>query len=88
MPTCDSRSRPIRSQGHGEHRRRQHHDDAHRVQDHTNSGSRNQVMPGARSEWMVTMKFRPVSIEEKPVMNTPAATSITLVLENMVENGV
>ena len=25
-------------------------------------------MPGARSRWMVTMKFSPVAIEEKPAM--------------------
>ncbi len=31
-----------------------------------NSGSRNQVMPGARILWIVTMKFSPVKIEEKP----------------------
>ena len=36
--------------------------------DQRKSGSRNQVMPGARSRWMVTMKFRPVAIEEKPAM--------------------
>ena len=37
------------------------------------SGSRNQVMPGARILWIVTMKFRPVRIDEKPVMKTPSA---------------
>ena len=36
-----------------------------------NSGSRNQVIPGARILWIVTMKFSPVRIEEKPVMKTP-----------------
>jgi hypothetical protein len=41
--------------------------------DQTNSGSRNQVMPGARILWIVTMKFRPVRIDEKPVMKTPSA---------------
>ncbi len=45
------------------------------------SGKRNQVMPGARILWMVTTKFRPVRIEEKPVMNTPSAVGITLVCE-------
>ena len=34
--------------------------------DQMNSGSRNQVMPGARMRWIVTMKFRPVRIDEKP----------------------
>ena len=28
-------------------------------------------MPGARILWMVTMKFRPVRIDEKPAMKTP-----------------
>ena len=31
---------------------------------HTNSGSRNQVMPGARIRWIVTMKLRPVRIDD------------------------
>ena len=35
----------------------------------TNSGSRNQVMPGARMRWTVTMKLKPVRIDEKPAMN-------------------
>ena len=30
-------------------------------------------MPGARIRWTVTMKFRPVRIDEKPVMKTPSA---------------
>ena len=30
-------------------------------------------MPGARMRWMVTMKFSPVRIDEKPVMKTPSA---------------
>ena len=29
-------------------------------------------MPGARILWMVTMKFRPVRIDEKPVMKMPS----------------
>ena len=37
----------------------------------TNSGSRNQVSPGARMRWIVTMKLRPVRIDEKPTMNAP-----------------
>ncbi len=49
--------------------------------DHRNSGMRNQVRPGARILWMVTIKFRPVRIEENPVMNTPIATAVTCVLE-------
>ena len=49
--------------------------------DQIKSGKRNQVMPGARILWMVTMKFRPVRIEEKPAMKTPSATAITCVCE-------
>ena len=45
------------------------------------SGSRNHVMPGARILWIVTIKFSPVRIEEKPAMKTPSATRVTLVAE-------
>ena len=38
-------------------------------------------MPGARMLWMVTMKLRPVRIDEKPVMKTPTPAGITLVFE-------
>jgi hypothetical protein len=55
--------------------------------DQMNSGRRNQVIPGARISWIVTMKFKPVSIEEKPAMNTPVATAKTCELENVVEYG-
>ena len=41
--------------------------------DHRNSGSWYQVRPGARRRWMVTMKLRPVRIDEKPATNTPTA---------------
>ena len=30
-------------------------------------------MPGARMRWTVTMKLRPVRIEEKPAMKMPSA---------------
>ena len=30
-------------------------------------------MPGARIRWIVTMKLRPVRIDEKPVMKMPSA---------------
>ena len=43
----------------------------------TKSGSRNHVIPGARIRWMVTMKFSPVRIDEKPVMKMPMPVSIT-----------
>ncbi len=46
---------------------------------HTNSGRRNQVMPGGRILWIVTMKFRPVKIELNPRMNAPNAAGITAV---------
>ena len=51
---------------------------------HTNSGRRNQVSPGARILWVVTMKLMPVRIDEKPTMNTPVAAASTAPLENMV----
>ena len=56
--------------------------------DQMNSGIRNQVMPGARIRWMVTMKLRPVRIDEKPVMKMPSAVGITLVVDETVLNGV
>ena len=45
--------------------------------DQMNSGSRNQVRPGARIVWIVTMKFSPVRIDEKPAMKTPDAPVTT-----------
>ncbi len=45
----------------------------------TNSGSRIQPMPGARSVWMVTMKLRPVRIDEKPRMKMPSSTGNSVV---------
>ena len=36
---------------------------------HTNSGSRNHVRPGARMRCTVTMKLKPVRIDEKPATN-------------------
>ena len=49
---------------------------------------RNHVIPGARMRWIVTMKFRPVRIEEKPVMKMPSAAGMTLVVDATVLNGV
>jgi len=40
----------------------------------------NQVMEGGRSLWMLTMKLRPVKIEEKPRMKAPRVMEITEVL--------
>ena len=42
-----------------------------------NSGRRNQVSPGARMRWIVTMKFSPVRIDEKPVMKMPTMVTTT-----------
>ena len=71
--------------GDGQHRRAQHHGSGwSRTCAQTNSGSRNQVIPGARILWIVTMKFSPVRIDEKPVMNTAIAAGTTIVLENIV----
>ncbi len=38
--------------------------------------------------WIVTMKFRPVRIDEKPVMKTPMPVIITLLLEARLLYGV
>jgi hypothetical protein len=53
-----------------------------------NSGKRNQVIPGARMRWMVTMKFKPVRIPENPLMKIPSAAGVTFVFEAEVLNGV
>ena len=42
-----------------------------------NRGSRNQVIPGARILWIVTMKLSPVAIEENPAMNAPTMVQAT-----------
>ena len=39
-------------------------------------------MPGARMRWIVTMKLRPVRIDEKPVMKMPSAVGMTLVVDD------
>ena len=44
---------------------------------HSISGRRIQVIPGARILWMVTMKFRPVKMDEKPRMKTPVSAHAT-----------
>ena len=38
--------------------------------------------------WIVTMKFRPVRIDENPVMKTPMPVSMTLEFEASVLYGV
>ena len=53
--------------------------------DHRNSGIRNQVRPGARIRWMVTMKLRPVKMEENPA--TKAARPAEITLANLRSNG-
>ena len=55
--------------------------------DQRNNGILNQVMPGARMRWIVTMKFNAVRIDENPATNTPIATVVTSVCEYFVENG-
>ena len=49
---------------------------------------RNQVIPGARILWIVTMKFSPVKIDENPTRNAPIAVASTCVFENIVLYGV
>ena len=46
-----------------------------------------QVRPGARIVCVVTMKFRPVRIDENPRMNAPSSTGTTFVAV-VVEYGV
>ena len=48
--------------------------------DHGNNGIRNQVIPGARILWMVTIKFSPVRMEAKP--NTNAAVRAITTFED------
>ena len=38
-------------------------------------------MPGARILWIVTMKFRPVRIDEKPATNPASTVGTTHVFE-------
>ena len=45
-------------------------------------------MPGARIRWIVTMKFRPVRIDEKPVMKMPSAAGMTCEFDAAVLYGV
>ena len=47
----------------------------------TKRGILNQVIPGARILWMVTIKFNPVRIEENPAMNAAIPARITLLFE-------
>ena len=48
---------------------------------HTNNGILNQVIPGALILWIVTMKFRPVNIDEKPAIKAAIPAKSTFVLE-------
>ena len=48
------------------------------------SGNRNQVMPGARMVWIVTMKFSPVRIDENPLIKIPRPAAITYEFEKVV----
>ena len=47
----------------------------------TNSGIRNQVMPGARIVCVVTTKLSAVAIDENPTSVTPTRASTTQPLE-------
>ena len=55
---------------------------------HTKSGRRNHVMPGARIRCTVTMKLKPVRIDEKPATNTPTIASVTFVFDPIELYGV
>ncbi len=46
----------------------------------TKSGILNQDIPGARILWIVTMKFKPVRMDEKPRMNAAASAGMTFVV--------
>ncbi len=52
--------------------------------DQMKSGRRNQVSPGARMRWIVTIKFSPVRIEEKPATKMVTAAGITCVADASV----
>ena len=45
--------------------------------DQMNTGSRYQVSPGARSRWVVTMKFTPVAMLLNPDRKMPTTASTT-----------
>ena len=47
--------------------------------DHTKSGRRIQVRPGARRVWMVTMKLMPETMLAEPTMKMPSSTGTTAV---------
>ena len=49
---------------------------------------RDHVMPGARMRCIVTMKFSPVRMDEKPATKMASAAMMTLVLEKVVLKGV
>jgi hypothetical protein len=42
-------------------------------------------MPGARIVWMVTIKFKPVRIDENLLIKIPNPAATTYVLEKVVE---
>ncbi len=41
-------------------------------------------MPGARRRWIVVRKFIPVSVDERPIRNTPKTASDTFVPVRML----
>ena len=56
--------------------------------DQINNGRRVHVIPGARMRWIVTTKFKPVRIDENPLIKIASPASMTLVLLKAVLNGV
>ena len=46
------------------------------------------MRPGARIVWIVTRKFNPVRMDEKPAMKMPTPVTTTHPLEYTVEYGV
>ena len=70
--------------GDRDHRRAQDHDEAGGV---VRPDEQRQAAPGQAGSahlWMVTMKFRPVKIDEKPAMKTASPAAITVVLVYIV----
>jgi hypothetical protein len=46
------------------------------------------VRPGARIRWIVTMKLKPVRMDENPAMKAAIAAIVTLVVDDCVLYGV
>ena len=72
----------------GDHRSAQQHDDAGGVMGPDEQRQAGPGHPGARMRWMVTTKFSPVRMEEKPDDEDAAPASMTWVLLKAVLKGV